>query len=505
MTPQPSAAQPPALTVQAFWLMAAKTIGFALSVVLPLLLVRIFSPREYGIFRQAFVIVGTAYALMSMGVGISPFYFLPRKSEWRSQIVLNVVLYNAVAGMAPFLALAFYPRLLVRIFGGTELLGYAPLIGAVMLLTIFSSFVEFIATALQDVKWSTAFIISAQLSKVVLMAAAALRWRSVEALLYAALVQGVLQSAFLLWYLHQRFGRFWASFDWAFFREQIGYALPYGLNGLLFAAQSDLHNYFVANAFGPATFAIYSVGCMQIPLVGLLRDSITAVLISRTSQLQHQGKPREILLLTARAMRKTALVYLPAYALLLVVGRDFLVFLYTRRYESSWPVFAINLTMLPLLVLITDPINRAYKELRFFLVRVRLLLLCAQVALLWYAVPRLGMLAAIGALVAVSIAERAIVGWRTASVVGMRLADLPLFAGILKTGLAAAAAAVAAYAVRRGLTGAPPLTVLVSCGAAFGAVFAALVFRLKILEADEKEFLARQWAGLRQRLAAGVL
>lgn len=501
MTPPAAAAKPPALTVQAFWLMVAKTVAFCLSVVLPLLLVRIFSQRDYGIFKQAFVIVGTIYAIMSMGVGISAFYFLPRKNEGRSQIALNIVLFNTLAGVVPFVVMALYPHVLVRIFGGNELVGYARLIGAVMLFTIFSSFIELIATALQDVKWSTALIISAQLSKVLLMTTAALWWRSVEALLYAALVQGVLQSIVLLWYLHRRFGRFWASFDWRFFREQIGYALPYGLNGLLFTVQNDLHNYFVAHAFGPATFAVYAVGCIQIPLLGVMRDSLTAVLISRISALQHQDRPREILLLTARAVGKVALVYLPAYALLLVVGRDLLVFLYTRNYEASWPVFAINLTMLPLLILITDPIIRSYAQVRFFLVRVRVVLLCVEIALLWMAIHRFGIQGAIGALVLVTVAERVIVSWKTASMIGMRAADLRLFAGVLRTAVASAGAAAVAYALRRALPAAPPFAVLVSCGTAFAVVFGLLALRLKVLTAEDEQLLRRQWKLLRQRLA----
>ena len=65
-----------------------------------------------------------------------------------------------------------------------------------------------------------------------------------------------------------------------------------------------MHNYFVSNAFGPASFAIYSVGCMQVPLLSLLRESITAVLIPRTSELQQRGDKRQILLTTIRAMRQ---------------------------------------------------------------------------------------------------------------------------------------------------------------------------------------------------------
>jgi len=152
--------------------------------------------------------------------------------------------------------------------------------------------------------------------------------------------------------------------------------MPFGASGILFALQNDLHNYFVSNAFGPAAFAMCAIGCTQIPRIGILRDSITTVLTSRISELQHQGKPREIFVLTAKAMRTLSLAYLPLWAFLLVAGRDLLVFFYTGAYAASWPIFAVNLNMTLLLIVVVDPIIRAYAEHRYFIVQVRGVRLC---------------------------------------------------------------------------------------------------------------------------------
>ncbi len=483
--------------MQAFWLMVAKTIGFGLTLVLPIVLVRVLDQDHYGVYRQAFVVVTTAYSMLSMGVGMSAFYYLPRLAEGRARVVLNILIFHLAAGIVPLVLLLSYPRILERLFGGPELLPYAPLIAGVMLLTIFSSFLEIVATALQDVRSSTVFIIVAQLSKVAFMVAAALYWRSVGALLWASAAQGALQSAILLWYLRDRFGTFWRAWDWGFFREQMGYALPYGLYGILATVQSDMHNYFVSNAFGPASFAIYSVGCMQVPLLGLLRESINSVLIARTSELQQQDQPREILLTTARAMRKTALFYLPAFALLAVLGRPLIVFLYTRAYEASWPIFAINLLMLPAMVLITDPVIRAYPEHRYFLVRIRIVLVVIQMAILALATRAIGMRGAVLVLVLVSVAERVLLGVRVASILNARLADLRLFAGIAKIGLAAALSGAITWLLRHALAAAPAFLSLAVCGSVFALLFFGLMAGLGFFEPEEREMVRRQFLRLR--------
>ncbi len=484
--------------MQAFWLMVAKTVGFGLTLARPIVLVRVLDQNEYGVYRQAFVIVTTAYSMLSMGVGMSAFYYLPRLSEGRSRVVLNILIFHLAAGIVPFVLLLLYPRILERLFGGPELLPYAPLIAGVMLLTIFASFLEIVATALQDVRSSTVFIIVAQLSKVAFMIAAALYWRSVGALLWASAAQGALQSAILLWYLRDRFGAFWRSWDWSFFREQMGYALPYGLYGILATVQSDMHNYFVSNAFGPASFAIYSVGCMQVPLLGLLRESINAVLIARTSELQQQDRPRDILVTTVRAMRKTALFYLPAFALLAVLVRPIIVFLYTRAYEASWPIFAINLLMLPAMVLITDPVIRAYPAHRYFLVRVRIVLVVIQMTILALATREIGMTGAVAVLVLVSVAERILLGVRVAAILNARFADLRLLSGIAQIGLVAGLSAAATWLLRHALAGVPAFVLLAICGSVFALLFLGLMAGLGFFEPEERDLVRRQFLRLRR-------
>ena len=68
-------------------------------------------------------------------------------------------------------------------------------------------------------------------------------------------------------------------------------------------------------------------------------------------RLQLERRQGEIVQLIARMMRKLAAVYFPLYAGLLVTGREFVTVLFTERYDASWPIFAVNLTLIPLCIL----------------------------------------------------------------------------------------------------------------------------------------------------------
>lgn len=498
MTPQPAAH--PRLSVQAFWLMFAKTVSFGLTVIVPVVLVRLLSQTQYGIFKQAFVVVGSAVRLLGFGVALSAFYYLPRQPERHPQIVLNIVLYNLGMGGFALLIFALHPQLLGQLLGSPELVQYGPLVGLVIFLTLFSYFLELVCTALQDVKYSTLFIVSAQLLRVVITLAAALLMPSVMALLLAAAVQGAIQSAVLIGYLRRRFGRFWQSFDLSFFREQIAYALPVGLYGTLFLLQADLHNYFVSNAFGPSTFAIYTVGCFQVPLVGLLRESITSVLIPRVSLLHREGKPREILVLTATAMRKLTLAYAPAFAFLMVAGQDLIILLYTNAYAESTRIFRWNLCLLLLGIPLTDPVVRAYAELRTYVVWVQAGLVTLLAATLYFGVRPLGLIGTLIVLVIFGLAERWAVSWRAAAILGFRREDLRLFSEMPKIAAAAGAAAAVAFAARQSLAPAHPLLLLAVSGSAFGLVYGGLLLGFRMLTDEEVRMVSNRMVPVGRRV-----
>ena len=474
------------LTARASWLILAKTLSFAFGFALPLLLVRRLSQEEFGLYKQAFLVVGTAAAILPLSFVTSAFYFLPREPERRGAVVLNIMIFNSLVGGAALVVLLVRPDLLAAIFNSPALVPYAPLIGLLILLWIVSYFLEIGSIANHDAKLSAAFIVGSQLTKTALLVSAAILFSSVGALLYAAVLQGALQAVVLVLYLRSRFGAFWRGFDRGMMRRQLAYALPLGLSAILYVAMADLHNYVVSYRFGEAAFAIYAVGCFSLPLVGIVMESIGAIMIARVSQLQSEGDARGIIEVTAAAMRKLAALYFPLYALLLVVGREFIQFLFTERYAASWPVFAVNLTMLPFLVLIADPIIRAHAEHRYFLLKVRAVTIVLLFCALWLATDRFGLVGAITVMVAASVADRLVEAFKAWSIVGVTRRDAVLLRDVGKIGVATAAAACVTAGVRLLVAGARPFYVLAVCGVVFACAYLSLLLALGVPTAAER-------------------
>jgi O-antigen/teichoic acid export membrane protein len=480
------------LTARALWLLVAKILAFALSIALPLLLVRRLSQQEFGLYKQAFLVVGTALTMLPLGFQMSAFYFLPREKDRQGQIVLNILLFNLFMGGLGALVLVLFPQLLTTVFHSSEVANYAPIIAAVIFFWVVSSSLEAVSVAHQEARLSTVFIVCSQLTKTGLLVLAAIVFGSVKALIFAALVQGILQTMILVFYLRSRFPQFWGSFDKGVLRMQLSYALPFGVAGLLFSVLSDLPNYIVSNKFDPATFAIYAIGCFNIPLVGMLSESVGAVMIPQVSLLQKQKANREILALAARVARKLALVYLPLYAFLIVMGRDFLTVLFTHQYDASWPIFAINLTMLPLSILVADPIMRAHAEHRKFLPKLYITLVTLLFALLWLGTSRFGLIWAISVVVGVNVIGRTATWIKIGSVLQIRLGDIVLLKDVGKLAMAAATAAIVVVFVRALLHGLSPLSRLSICAIVFGLFFLAGILVLRLPNIEERNYFKRQ-------------
>lgn len=437
------------LKAQGAWLLFAKVVGFAISFVLPLLIVRYLTKDDFGVYRQAFQFILNASSIIPLGFSMSAFYFLNRESGNRKAAILNILIFNFFVGGLACAGLYLYPQFVGNIYQSEVMTGLAPKMGVVIWLWTFSTFLEVVAIANQEAKLATIFIVSAQFSKTVLMSAAVIIYTTVDAFLYAAMIQASLQTIVLLIYLGNRFPGFWKSFSWTFFREQAYYAIPFGMAGIMWILQTDVHTYFVGYRFSEAEYAIYSVGVFQLPLLAMLVESTTSVLISRMSELQSRNEKRSIVELTVRAMQKLSFFYFPAYAFMLITSYTFITTLYTDKFAAAVPIFVINLTMLPFDIWITDPIVRAYKEFGRLLLVLRIFILVGLFTALWFGIQYFDLRGMISIVIVVGLVERIASTSFLLRKLEVSWKDLNLLKGIGKTAVVSAAAAVITYFMYR--------------------------------------------------------
>jgi O-antigen/teichoic acid export membrane protein len=180
--------------------------------------------------------------------------------------------------------------------------------------------------------------------------------------------------------------------DVALWREQLAYALPFALAVGVEVIQQNYHQYVVASRFDAATFAIYAVGCLQIPLVDMIMTSTVNVMMVKMAEDASHGEAT--VGLWHETICRLAFLMVPLSVFLFVIARELILTLYTTTYAASIPIFMVwALTILPSIFAV-NAVLRVFAETRFLLV-MNLLRLAMVAALIGWFLSTFGMSGAV--------------------------------------------------------------------------------------------------------------
>jgi hypothetical protein len=114
------------------------------------------------------------------------------------------------------------------------------------MLWLIASNVEVFPLVMGDVRTASALIIISQISKSLILIGAAVLFGDLRAMLWGSILQGLIQCAFMLGYIHFRIGSLAIRpdklFDWRLLKKQLANSLPYGGGSMMQSVQVDLHN-----------------------------------------------------------------------------------------------------------------------------------------------------------------------------------------------------------------------------------------------------------------------
>jgi len=473
----------------AFVLMSGRALGFIASFAIPLVLVRVFDPSGFGTYKQLFLIYATLYGIAQFGMAESLFYFLPTAHHLGGRYATNAMLVLLAAGGLGLGALWATSGAIGTGFNNPAIARYVPLIGLYLLLMLVSAPLEIVMTARRRhayAFWTYAFT---DVLRAGLCIVPALVFRRLDWVLYGVLACALLRLAATLTYLKREYGADLRP-DWSLLAKQLAYAGPFALAVIIDMLQSNLHQYAVSYRFDAATFAVYSVGCLQIPLVDFMMTSTGNVLMVGMRESQQGEGSRAPLALWLDTTRRLALIFLPLVGGLLVTADDLILSLFTRNYSGSVPIFMVWSLSVPFSALLTDSVLRVYADTRYLIVvnTAKLALLAGLLVLL---LPPLGMRGAVLAALLAIVFSKGLALGRVQGLLGVGIADLLPWRSLAATLVLVALAAVPALSMRALIATAGPMRLLVT-GAIYAGACALLLLRFGPLRPVEKSEI-RRW------------
>ena len=469
-----------------FVLMGGRVVGFVATFLIPVVLVRAFTPEQFGTYKQVFLIYATLYGIAQLGMAESLFYFLPRDPHNGGRYVLNSLIILLIAGAGCVALLAGTGGKIPALLSNRILGPYLLMLGAFLLLMLASSALEIVLISRKRYRWAAGSYAFSDLLRASFFLLPVLVWRDLRALLVGGLIFAGLRLGTSVLYFKREFVEDLRP-DFGVLRRQIAYVLPFELAIILEVVQANFHQYAVSHYFNAATFAIYSVGCLQIPLIDFLGSPACNVMMVLMSEQIREGRNRAVVLLWHETTRKLALIFFPLAGLLIVSARNLIAFLFTEKYLASVPIFMIWSSTIVFSALQTDGILRVFAATRFllFLNVIRFMVVAGLIAV---AISHFGL---IGAVLVTALAMGIAKALSLSKI--RKLIGVPA-SGLLpwKTLAAIAAVAILAcggpWAIQATLK-LPALLLLAISGLAYAALYLALLQQFNLLNESERSAL----------------
>ena len=351
----------------ALMLMTGRALAFAVTFFVPAVLARVFSQTEFGTYKQFVLITYTLFSLGQFGLAECLFYFIPANPGKSGRFAFNSLVMLGLMGILFATGLILTASHVAHWLNNEPLKHYIPLSGLYLIFMLMGTVLEITMITRKQFRLATGTYVVSDILRAALLIFPALITRNLEWTLIGAVMFCALRVAAILGYFKTEFGGS-VRFDIGVLREQLGYALPFFCTVLLQIIQQNYHQYAVSWHFDAATFAIYSVGCLQIPLVDFMATPASNVMMVQMGEDLREGRQRRLLAMWQDTTRKLAFVFFPFVGLLIVNSYALITLLYTTRYAASVPIFMVWSLSILYAAFQTDGVLRTFAENRWLFI-----------------------------------------------------------------------------------------------------------------------------------------
>lgn len=338
-------------------------IGRGLSAVLtfaiPVVLARRLEPHAYGTYKQFFLVAATCTLMGQVGIPASLYYFLPRARGERGRYLVQALAGLLLLGSLAAIAVAATAGELAYRFDNPDYAALAPPLALYVAASMGALPLEIALTATGRTGWAAVTYVLSDLARTTALVAPILAGAGLPGLAWAAVVFAGLRLLAAWAVALTRSGGELRAPSRASIVAQVRYSLPLGAAVVLAVAHTQLPMYVVAALTDGATFALFTVGVLQLPLTEMIYASMVEVMMVRL------GEPgARAVAIFREAVGRLALFFLPLAALMWAVAPELIPALYTPTYARAAPIFMIASAEIVLSTLPVDGLLRAMNATR---------------------------------------------------------------------------------------------------------------------------------------------
>ncbi len=328
----------------ALWLTIGRILSMLVVFAMPLVMTRVLSQSDYGVFSQYFTLYMALNVIFALGFHSNLFYFYPTGNEQeRDEYVSNTLFLLLLMSVtsAVLLSTGFVK---MHLYGESRLAEYAGLITLSIALSIPMNIVSPLLTVRED-KWGAVFFPpAAAILRVGTVVIVALLYNDLMAI-FQALVG--YQLLILTWVLFYAFRHHKIRINIRKIRPQILYSVPFGLTVALQMFSNYFDKIVCIRYLDAMQYAIYGTAFLSIPGINQIYESLCQVNVVNMTKSYQEGDLAGVGGLYRDFVIKTLSFSTPVILAVSLFAEEIICFLYPTDYLPSAPYFRIySLTFL---------------------------------------------------------------------------------------------------------------------------------------------------------------
>ncbi len=350
------------ITLQTVSMIAGKIVALLATFSMPLILTRLLSKSEYGVFAQFYVVVFFCTGFFSLAVQSNLYYYYPTETvQRRKTLVFQTLVFLLLSA---FLAagLVSFPGVGKFLIGEGDLMTYRKFILAGIFLLMPVMIIEPLYVLRKDIVTSLAYPPSEVLLRLSLVIGFILMTPGLNSVFTGIIISASICLVFVLIYSFKEIGikgigRNLISMKLA--KSQLKYSLPFGMAVSLNIFFQRFDKIICISFLTPSDFAIYAIAFYGVPGIFQVYDSLSQVYLIQMTVKHQENKTQELIDIYKSLVTKTFSFSLPVITVVMLYAYKIITFLFTRNYADAVPLFRAYLFSFLIFMLSSGLILRA--------------------------------------------------------------------------------------------------------------------------------------------------
>ncbi len=343
----------PSRTGKVFALSLGQSLNTVVVILSAMIMARVLTQSELATYRQTLLAYEIALPLLSLGLGAGIYYYLPTEKIRVRGLVVDAVLILTLMGCiyAAFM-IAGGNQLLARRFSNPAIVNTLSYLIPLPLIMLPAIVIGPVLVIRGKVGQLTLYNVLANLILATFLIGACLMWKSPEALIITK-VSVLSFTGFVGLYLvfNALPADSWKP-NWESIRRITKFSLPLMAASMLGTLSIQMDKLIVSAMCTPSEFAVYSIGAIEVPIVGIITGSVMAVIMPDLRRMVDQGKHESAISLFRIAAKKTSLLLIPLMVILFICAEPLITTLFSEKYTESATPFRWYLLMIPMRIVV---------------------------------------------------------------------------------------------------------------------------------------------------------